>query len=343
MLPEKNIVVINTGTMLRALLVVLAAWFIYVVRDLIGILFVSLLLAAVIDPIAYFFEKKKIPSWLTVLIIYILLFVVLGVMLVLIIPPMILEIKSVAASFGSIWEKAVSSFDALKSISARYGLETGFQESIDALNNGISNSFAGLFSTITGLFGGLISFFAVLVISYFLVVEKAALKEAAVLVVPKRHHNYVWSISAKIQQKVGQWLIGQLILMLFVGVLSYVGLLAFGVKFALLLAIIAGFTEIIPYIGPVVATVPAVFFAVSDSPTKGVLILLFYLLVQRIENIILVPKVMQKATGLNPVFAVLALAVGFTVAGLPGGLLAIPAAAAANVVIKDYFERQTRA
>ncbi len=137
-------------------------------------------------------------------------------------------------------------------------------------------------------------------------------------------------------------MIGQLVLMLFIGVLSYIGLLAFGVKYALLLAVLAALLEVVPYLGPVVATVPAVFFAVVDSPQKGLLVLIYYLLVQRIEHMVLIPKIMQKTTGLNPVLVVLALAAGFAVGGIAGGLLSIPVATAANTFMNDYLERQSK-
>jgi len=109
------------------------------------------------------------------------------------------------------------------------------------------------------------------------------------------------------------------------------------------LAVIAGVTEIIPYVGPVIGTVPAVFFAAASSPTKGLIVLILYFVIQRIENMILVPKVMQKTTGLNPVFAIISLAIGYTVGGIGGIILSIPVATAVNVIATDYIERQNRA
>ena len=173
-------------------------------------------------------------------------------------------------------------------------------------------------------------------------VEKDSIREIVNSILPKRHHEYVGSMLIKMQHKVGQWLIGQLVLMLFIGVLSYIGLLVFGVKYALLLAVLAGVFEIVPYLGPVAAAIPAVFFAAVDSPTKGLLILAFYLLIQRVEHLVLVPKIMQKTTGLNPIMVILALAVGFTVGGIAGGLLSIPVAAALNTLLSDYLERQNK-
>jgi len=339
---EKRVISISTGTMFRTVLVLFGVWFIYVTRGLIGVLLVAILLAAVMDPIVDWFEKKRIPRSVTALLLYVVIFLLLAVLLLAIIPPMIVEVRSVAENFGGLWKRVVSSFDALRAISARYGLEVSFQSSIDALNDAVSGSFASLFSTVTGALSGIVSFFIMLVISFFLVVEKDSIREIVNSILPKRHHEYVGSMLIKMQHKVGQWLIGQLVLMLFIGVLSYIGLLVFGVKYALLLAVLAGVFEIVPYLGPVAAAIPAVFFAAVDSPTKGLLILAFYLLIQRVEHLVLVPKIMQKTTGLNPIMVILALAVGFTVGGIAGGLLSIPVAAALNALLSDYLERQNK-
>ena len=328
--------------MIRVVLVLFVVWFVYMTRGLIGVLLVAILLAAIMDPIVDWFEKKKIPRSITVLLLYVVIFLLLAVLVLAIIPPMIVEVRGVAQNFGEFWKKIVTSFDALRTISARYGLETSFQGSIDALNDAITGSFADLFSTISGVLSGIVSFFIMLVISFFLVVEKDGIKDIVNSIVPKRHHEYVGSMLIKMQHKIGQWLIGQLILMLFIGVFVYIGLLVFGVKYALLLAVLAGAFEIVPYLGPVVAAIPAVFFATADSPTKGLLIIAYYLLIQRVEHMLLVPKIMQKTTGLNPIMVILALAVGFTVGGVAGGLLSIPVATAANAFLGDYLERQNK-
>jgi predicted PurR-regulated permease PerM len=339
---EKRVISISTGTMIRVVLVVLGVGFLYIIRDVVGMLLVSVLLAAVLDPIADFFGKKKIPRSLTVLVIYILLFLVLGVLILAIIPPMIEQTRQIVGNFGSIWDRVVSSFASLQSLSAHYGLEASFKQSITSFTESFSGAFTNLYSTVSSVVNGIISFFVILVITFFLVVEKSSIRSIFTSVVPVQKREYLSSIFSKMQQKVGQWLIGQIVLMLFVGVLSYIGLLAFGVDYALLLAVIAGVTEIIPYVGPVVGGIPAVVFAFAVSPTTGIMVFALYFLIQRVENAVLVPKIMQKATGLNPIFAILALAIGFTVGGIAGGLLAIPVATAANVILSDHMERQNK-
>ena len=120
----------------------------------------------------------------------------------------------------------------------------------------------------------------------------------------------------------------------------YIGLRLLGVQGALVLAILGGFTEFIPYLGPILGGIPAVLVALSQSPTLAFITLILYVAVQQAENHILVPKVMQKAVGLNPVLSIVALLVGGKLFGIPGAILAIPVATACSVAVKEIFRFQ---
>ena len=125
--------------------------------------------------------------------------------------------------------------------------------------------------------------------------------------------------------------------MAILGTLIYIGLTILGVKYALVLALIAGLTEAIPFVGPFIGAVPAVFLAFLESPFKALLVLILYIVVQQLENNIIVPKVMQKTVGLNPIVVMVAILLGAKLAGVLGALLAIPIATAAMVVAKGWF------
>jgi len=132
----------------------------------------------------------------------------------------------------------------------------------------------------------------------------------------------------------GRWFQGQLLLGVIVGVLVYLGLWILNVRFALLLAIIAGVLELVPYIGPVLAAIPGVILALFQGPfLLAVWVLLLYIVVQQLENYLIVPLVMKKAVGLNPVVVIIALLIGGKLAGVIGILLAVPAAA----VLAEFF------
>jgi predicted PurR-regulated permease PerM len=144
----------------------------------------------------------------------------------------------------------------------------------------------------------------------------------------------------RVQRKMGLWLRGQLILCLIIFALTYLGLSILGVKYALILALIAGLTEFIPYLGPFLGGVPAVFLAFTQSPTLAIFVAILYIIVQQIENNFLTPKIMEKAVGLNPIVSIAAIMVGFSIGGVIGALLSIPVATAAVVVIQDLLHKK---
>ena len=128
----------------------------------------------------------------------------------------------------------------------------------------------------------------------------------------------------RVDDKLGNWLRGQIVLSICIGVMSWIGLMLIGMPFALPLALIAGFLEIVPTLGPILSAIPAVIVALTISPTLAVGVLVLYILIQLTENHIIVPKIMQHAVGLNPVVIILGIMIGANLMGLVGALLSIP-------------------
>jgi predicted PurR-regulated permease PerM len=124
----------------------------------------------------------------------------------------------------------------------------------------------------------------------------------------------------------------QLFLAIVVGVMVYIGLLALGIKFPILLATIAGFTELIPIIGPILGAIPGIFVTLATAPEKIVWVALLYLAVQVLENSLLVPRIQSQALRVHPVAIMLALVIGSEFAGLYGIILGPPLLAAAKEV-----------
>ena len=144
----------------------------------------------------------------------------------------------------------------------------------------------------------------------------------------------------KIEKRLGSWIRAEVTLMIFVGALSYFGFRLLAIDFALPLAIIAGILEIIPNFGPTVATIPAVLAGLAMSPLHGLAALAWSFLVQQVENNIVVPRVMARVIGLNPLVTILSLSIGFKLAGIAGASLAIPVVLALEVIISDLYRRK---
>jgi predicted PurR-regulated permease PerM len=185
--------------------------------------------------------------------------------------------------------------------------------------------------------GGIFSVVALVFLIYYLLLEEAGIKKLFFSLIPGDKKELVADIVSKMGIKIGDWLRGELILMSIIGIIDLIILLALGVPYALILGVWAGLTEIIPYVGPILGAIPALFFAFSVSPFTALLVLIFYTVVQQLESNFLVPRVMQKTVGLSPVVVILALMVGGKLFGIIGVILAVPVTAML-VVFKDEWQ-----
>lgn len=336
-----HLVHISTSTIFRTIIIVGALVFLWFVRDILLMLFVALMLAALIEPFANWLHSHKIPRGLGVLGIYVVLFSALAVSLLLLVPPFIEQFQNLLRALSSIFVGVSDTVGRLYAFSEQYGLGEQVSQSVDELQRAASGFIGSLFSTVTGLIGGLISLVITLVLAFYMVVEEDAWRRFFRRVAPDEYQPYLTQLFNKMQEKIGLWLRGQLLLMLIIGLLTYLGLTLLQVPYALVLAIFAGFLELIPYAGPTVGAIPAVAIGLVQSPLTGGAVLLLYILIQQFENHLLVPKIMQKVAGLNPIVSIVALLVGFQIGGLLGAILAIPVAALLSVFLNDVLYNQS--
>jgi predicted PurR-regulated permease PerM len=332
---------INTLTIVKLLLILVIIFFLFLIKDILAIFFAALVLASALDPWVDVMQKKKIPRSVGILLLYLVLFLLIGTVIYLIVPPITQEIGDLSNNFPYYYNKLVSKFSTVQDYSSQYGLENNIKNVLLNLGANLQNTAGSIFSTVSGIFGGIFSFFLILVLTFYMTVEESAIKKLVWSIVPLNHQSYAMQLINRMQIKIGLWLRGQLILCLSIFVLSYIGLLIFGVKYALVLALIAGMTEFVPYLGPTLGAVPAVFLAFAQSPMLAVFIAGLYYVIQLVENNILVPKVMQKAVGLNPIISIAVLMIGFKLAGVLGAILSIPVATATNVFIVDLFDNRS--
>lgn len=328
---------ISSLTIFKILAIGLVLYFLYLIKDVVIILFVSLILASALDPSVDWLQKKKIPRSISIIFFYLIALSVLGGVLYLLIPAIIKETAQLAADFPRYYDKLMSGFSSLKEFSARYGFLNDIKSSIESLSANLQGAATGVFTTVSDIINGIVSFFMILVITFYMVVEENAVKKVIWSIAPEKHQPYLMQLVNRMQKKIGLWLRGQLILSLVVFIFIYVGLSILGIKYALVLALMAGLFEMVPYIGPTLAAVPGIFLAFTQAPILALFTAIIYYITQLLENNILVPKIMQKAVGLNPIVSISVLLIGLKLAGILGAVLSIPVATAANVFIQDIF------
>lgn len=333
---------ITSGTIIKIIAIFVLLYFLYLISDLLIIFFVSLVFSSALDPWVDQLKKKKIPRSVSVLALYFVFFMVLGLALYLITPPIVNEINGLVNNFPGYFENLSSKFSLLKNYSLKYGLLDNGKSAADFISGYLQNTATRVFSTLFNFFGGIFSLVLILVLTFYMVVEESAMKKLVWSLAPKKHQSYIMHLVNRIQLKMGHWLRGQLILALSLAALSYAGLAILGVNYALVLALLVGLFSFIPYMGAVLGLLPAVFIAFTQSPLLAVLTAALFYIIHLIEGNFLQPKIMQKAVGLNPIISILAILAGFKLAGIIGALLAVPATTALSVFVKDIFDRRER-
>jgi predicted PurR-regulated permease PerM len=191
---------------------------------------------------------------------------------------------------------------------------------------------------VTGVGGGIVGLLAVFVMAFYYLTEKALLRGIVVNQVKPSSRERVERVWNLVEAQVGRWLRGQLTLCLIIGSLSFLGYGLMDIRFWPLLGLWAGITEIIPIVGPWLGGIPAVAIAATMSWDKAIMVTIFVVLLQFLENSVLVPRVMKGAVGLSPLTVFVAILAGTQYLGIIGALLAIPVAAGIQVILADYFK-----
>jgi len=323
----------STQIILKVIFALLILAFLWATRGIILLLLLAIILASAMEPLVSYLHSKKIPRVVSVVSVYILVLGLAALIIYLIIPPVVGQFKVLQDNLPAY----SSSLQAHYSWIFGGGSVNDFsQKIVSGLGNGqsfISNTF--------GAFNGVLDFIAVLVIAFYLVAEQHGMQSFVSSIIPAGSRPFTMHLIEEIQKKMGMWLLGQIIVSLGIFIFTYIGLLILHVQFALVLALIAGFLEIVPYIGPFLSAVPAIFIAFVQNPTHPtslvIWVIILYLLVHEVEGYVLVPKIMEKTVGTSPLVVMVALLVGYQLAGVLGLLISVPIAAALTVAVNEFW------
>ena len=336
---EKNVTInISTSAVLKVLFILAAVAVLYLLRDVVLILLVAVVLATALNPWVGALQRRKVPRIVATIFIYLVFLGSFVVIIILLIPPIAKEVSDISSNFPSYYNRIINDFQRFREFSVQQNILKSLETGLKSLQTNLGQTTAGAFTALVSVFGGFFSFIVILVITFYALLEENALKQFIRSVTPGKYQPYIFQLMNRAQERLRLWLKGQLILCLIIGVLAYLGLLIFGVKYSLVLGMWAGLTEFIPYLGPFLGAIPAVFIALTTgSFLKGLLVVIWYLVIQQLENHLIVPKVMQKTVGLNPLVVIIVMLIGAKLAGIAGILLAIPLTLIIKVFAEDFF------
>ena len=338
MLKQLKTIDVSTSTIFRVLTIVLLVALFFKIWTIVASLFLSIVIAAALEPTLRWLEKYKIKRIVSVPFLYLLAMGALFGVFYAILPSLFNEIfvlsqdlpqklSSVVNEFGS---GAFGSVGFL--IPALDELFVNFQSKLGA-------AIPDMISFVTRIFGGVLSFLLVTVFSFYLSLRKNDIENSLLAITPPPHKDYVRDLVRRMQRRTGRWLQAVFILATLMGIAVFIVLSFLGVKFALTLGLLAGILEVIPFIGPFIAGVLLFATASTQSVVLGLIAVGAYIFLQQIQQIFVVPSVMSKAIGLNPLTILLSVLIGVELAGFWGIIIAIPLAAALGELFRDLWRK----
>lgn len=307
----------------------LIGWLLFLARDVLAALLLAIVVSTAFHPAVAFLERKRIPRIIGTLVIYLLAIFVIGLIIYTIVPVALSELTNLLESSGTF----------LKSLSA----EAEVRAVVEALRANLTRLTDLLFSGDISLIeiasrflGSAIFAVAIFVLSFYLTLGRDEVERFLVAVLPAAYEEKAIQIYARVSRKIGRWLTGQLFLSLVVGVVIFLGLWILGVKYSLLLGILAGILELIPYAGPIFTGAISILVAFGDSSVLALYTFILFAIVQQLENHFLMPTVMRYTTALNPVVVLISILIGGRIFGVVGIILAVPVAVFFQELLADW-------
>ncbi len=312
---------ISHRTVIFIAVFILGIWLIYLILDLLIILFVALILMSALFPIVNFLHRFRVPKSLGIALTYTIVIAIVSTLLAIVVPPLVEETRRLVLTVPP-------HLDSLLEI-------TTIDKSV--LQSQFSDLSKNIFSITLSVFDNLLTIIFLLVVTFYLMLERENVESKFASLFIGREER-VKKLIVQIEEKLGNWLRGQLLLSLVIGSLTYIGLLILGIPYALPLAVIAGILEVVPVIGPIISAIPAVLITLTLSPILSLGVAAMYFVIQQLENNLIVPQVMKRAVGLNPLAVILAIAIGSRLLGIAGALLAVPLTVVLQIIVTEILE-----
>ena len=302
------------------------------------LLFLGILLAESIRPIANKLQTWKIPRGVAVMIVYLLLALVLTGVGLILIPPLVVQMRG----FDNLTEQLIDWVREEVPRLYQITVDLGFEDQLADLGTSLTSTVTQLIGTLAQVpfqvLGFLFGLVSVLVIGFFWMSATDKFNRSVIALLPPKRAAEVRSLTAELSQRAGGWVRGQVILMVFVGTVTFIGLFALGIPYPVALATWASLMEIIPIIGPFLGAVPAILVALAfKSPWIALATAILYVIIQQLENNILVPKIMERAVGLHPILVMVGVLAGGVLYGILGIVIAVPLVAAMQVLVMRLF------
>jgi predicted PurR-regulated permease PerM len=335
---------LSTRTIVRVFftLVALAVllYLLYLIRSTLGLLFIAIFLAIALGPAVDKAKRPRVPRPAAILVVFLMLFLAIVLVGLLVVPPVVSEVQALADDIPTYIEDARKN-DTLREYDDKYDITAKLEDQAASLPSRLGDAAGALQSVTVGVFSTLIQLITVLTITFFLLLDGGRIVNFGLSQMRPEGQARFRAMAAEVYRSTGGYVAGALLLATVCGVSTYIVLSLLGVAFAVPLSVLMAFLALIPLVG---ATLGGVIVAVvtlfSDFPTDTLIWVVFVIVYQQFENSVLQRMVYRRAVNLHPLAVIVAILVGSSLLGVLGALVAIPIAAAVQIILKDVWSHR---
>lgn len=333
---EKYQLEISYQTIFKIFFVMLAIIFVYYVQQVIWALFAAYVLSTVTNPMADSAEKKNIPRVASAPLIFIGVLAFVAIVFYGVVPSLVGELSFLLKGFPQYIAENTAKYPFLVQFNVGQSVDQIAVSILSYINDQAVNILLSTVSVLSNLFYVFLSF----AVAFYLTVEKDTVKLYMRKLMNRSQYKNLVPVIDEIEVKMGKWFVGQVILSLVSGVAIFIGLSLLGVPFAFSLAILASILRFIPYLGGLISDTTGILIAFLSSPVLGILTFFMYYAIQQLEAYILIPYVMKKSVGLNPIVVIVAVVAGGQISGIIGALFAIPITIILVILVKEFVLKE---
>lgn len=332
---QKNVLDISWGAILKVFLALVVVYFLYQITDILVLFLFALVISMLFNPSVEFLRKVRIPRPVAVLFIYLSFFGILSLLVYLGVPGFAREIREFSTLVPEYLEK-------MSPLMQSIGMQAF--ESVDSIMELLKESSdkiaASMINALVAIFGGAFTTMFVITMAIFLSLEGNPVEKAIGVFASSDRRERALSIWRRCRVQVSSWFLVRILACLFVGISSYLVFYLFGVNYALLFSVIAGFFNLIPFIGPLVSGILFFIIISLDSVTKAAFVVLAFMIIQTIESSVLSPVLSRRFMGVSPVLVLIAIVIGGSLWGILGAFLAIPLLGILFEFFKEYMQKK---
>jgi predicted PurR-regulated permease PerM len=318
-------------------------WALYLTRSALLLIYMSVLVAIGLSPLAAAIERyrlpgsRRVPRWAAILTIYLCFVAVLVGVGVLVVPPLVTQARELWSALPDMLQRG-QQWLIDRGLLTR---ELSLSEAVERAPGNRGDAVGTVIGAVWGFVGGVFGLITILILAFYVMLDAERFSHTFVRLFPRVEQPRVAEGCRRISTKVSAWLGGQLLLGAIIGSTAALGLFLMGVPYFYVLALLAGIGEMIPIVGPVISAIPAIAVAFTVSPTLAFGVAIFFFLQQQFENHILVPKVMERQVGVSAAAVIVALLIGGTLLGIVGAILAVPSVAIIQVIFEELMAEKS--